>query len=140
MKSLFKTSFSIYYMDVLLLLVRILVAFYMFSHGIPKMEKLFSGDPIQFADPIGLGMTTSLVLVVFAEVFCSVLILIGLGTRLAVIPLIITMAVAAFLAHSGDAFAEKEASLLYMLIYIILFITGSGKFSVDKALSRRLYR
>lgn len=127
-------------MDVLLLLVRILVAFYMFSHGIPKMEKLFSGNPIQFADPLGIGMTASLVLVVFAEVFCSVLILIGFGTRLAVVPLIITMCVAAFLAHSGDAFAEKEASLLYMLIYIILFITGSGKFSVDKALSMRLYR
>jgi putative oxidoreductase len=140
MKSLFKTSFSIYYMDVLLLLVRILVSCYMFSHGVPKLEKLFSDDPVKFADPIGIGMTTSLVLVVFAEVFCSIFVMIGLGTRLAVIPLLITMAVAAFLAHSGASFAEREASLLYMLIYMILFITGSGKFSVDKVLTRRLYR
>ncbi len=80
--------------DIALLLLRLGVGGLMLTHGIPKLMRLFGSDPIQFGDPIGIGVEASLTLAVFSEVICSVLIIIGLGTRLAAIPLIITMAVA----------------------------------------------
>ncbi|WP_257014129.1 DoxX family protein [Winogradskyella undariae] len=70
-----------------------------FGHGIAKWSSLFSGEEIKFADPFGVGMLPSLVLAVFAEVICSLLLALGLLTRWALIPLIVTMFVAVFVIH-----------------------------------------
>lgn len=125
-------------MDFVLLIVRIAVAAFMLTHGYPKLMKLLAGGEIQFADPFGLGMYFSLVLAVFAEFFCSILVGLGIGTRLAAIPLIITMSVAAFIAHSSDPFGKKELALLYLVVFVFLLFTGSGKFSVDYFISKKL--
>jgi putative oxidoreductase len=109
----------------------------MLTHGYPKLMKLLAGGEIRFADPFALGMTFSLVLTVFAEFFCSILIGFGFGTRLATIPLIITMLVAAFIAHGDDPFGKKEMALLYIVVYVFLLFAGSGKFSVDYLISRK---
>lgn len=137
MKNLFSTKINLNSLDFILLLVRIAVAAFMLTHGFPKLMKLLAGGEIRFSDPIGLGVTFSLVLVVFAEFFCSILIGFGIGTRLASIPLIITMSLAAFIAHDGDPFGKKELALLYLVIYTFLLFTGSGKFSLDYLISRK---
>jgi len=126
------------YADICLFLFRICIALFMLTHGIPKLEKLIDGGEIKFADPFGIGMAPSLALTVFAEVFCSILILLGLATRLACIPLIITMLVAVFIAHSGMAFEKKELASIYLVIYIILLVFGAGKYSIDSLISKRL--
>lgn len=125
-------------MDCVLLIVRIAVAAFMLTHGYPKLMKLLAGGEIQFANPFGLGMYFSLVLAVFAEFFCSILVGLGIGTRLAAIPLIITMSVAAFIAHGSDPFGRKELALLYLVVFVFLLFTGSGKFSVDYFISKKL--
>ena len=79
-----------------LLAVRLLAGGMMLTHGIPKIDRVFGEGPVKFADPFGLGPEISLVLVIFAEVACSLLVMVGLKTRLATIPLLITMLVAAF--------------------------------------------
>ena len=117
--------------DVGLLLLRLVVGGFMMTHGLGKLTMLMGDGPIQFADPFGMGQTTSLALTVFAEVVCSFLIIIGLLTRLAVIPFIIVMAVAFFYIHAADAFGDKELSGIYLTIYVFLAITGSGRFSID---------
>lgn len=137
MKAVFKTTVNASYLDAALLVARVGVAFLMFTHGIPKLGQLFSGEPIQYVDPIGLGVTLSLVLTVFAEVLCSTLLLIGFATRLAVIPLIVVMAVAFFLVHAADPINVKELAMLYLLFFIVLGVTGSGKYSVDYLISRK---
>jgi putative oxidoreductase len=115
---------------ILLLLLRLCVAGFMLTHGGPKLLKLFSGD-LKFADPIGLGPEISFVLVVFAEFFCSLLILIGLFTRLATIPLLITMFVALLIVHADDPFEKKDTIVAYIAGYMILLVTGAGRYSVD---------
>ncbi len=121
-----------------LLLLRIMAGAFMLSHGMGKFAKLFSEEPILFADPIGVGATASLVLVVFAEVFCSLFLIIGFATKLASIPLIITMLVAAFITHADDGFGKQELPLLYTGIYLVFVIAGAGKFSVDHWLFKKL--
>lgn len=107
----------------------------MFTHGFPKFYKLMAGGEVQFRDVLGMGPAVSLSLAVFAEVICSTFVLVGLGTRLATIPLIITMLTAAFVAHADDPFGKKELPLLYLFIYITVLILGSGKYSIDFLLS-----
>ena len=108
----------------------------MLTHGIPKLIRFFDGN-MQFRDPIGLGQSPSLFLTVFAEVVCASMILIGLGTRLASLPLIITTFVAAFIVNGAQPFGEKELALMYLLIYGALFMLGSGKYSVDNLIQRK---
>ena len=108
----------------------------MLVHGIPKLNKLTSGGEIKFADPFGFGPQISLGLAVFAEVICSIFIILGLGTRLAAIPLIITMAVAAFYAHANDPFATKEKPILFLIIFVMLMVFGSGRYSIDRLMTK----
>lgn len=123
--------------DIALLILRLGVGGLMLTHGIPKLMRLFGSDPIQFGDPIGIGVEASLTLAVFSEVICSVLIIIGLGTRLASIPLIITMAVAFFIVHAADPFQNKELALFFLIVYVVLALTGSGKYSLDHYFLKR---
>jgi putative oxidoreductase len=130
MKRTFKTGNNQQHLDIWLLAIRIAIAAFMLTHGLPKFLNLMHGN-YAFADPIGIGEKASLLLVVFAEVICSTFILIGLGTRLATIPLIITMLIAAVIVHGNDPFAKKELALLYLLVFISLLILGSGRYSID---------
>ena len=137
MKRLFQTGTKEDYLNIIVLILRLSIAALMITHGLPKLSKLLAGGEIQFADPVGLGPAFSLCLAVFAEFFCSILIGIGLGTRLASIPLIITMIVAAFITHGPDPIGKKELALLYLLIYLTLLIVGSRKFSVDYLITKK---
>lgn len=124
-------------LDAGILIVRIAISILMLMHGMPKLMKFFADEPVAFANLLGLGPNLSLALAVFAEVFCSVLLLLGFATRPALIPLIITMAVAVFHIHSSDPFAIKEKAIIFLLIYIFLFFTGSGKYSLDRMLTKK---
>jgi putative oxidoreductase len=120
-----------------LLVLRLSVAGFMLTHGWPKLMKLLEGGEIQFGDPIGLGPWASLALAAFAEAICSILIALGLFTRLATIPLIITMITAVVIVHGEDPFGRKELALLYLLIYITLLVFGGGSWSADKILRKK---
>ena len=117
--------------DIALLVARLGIAALMLTHGIPKMMMLFSGTPVEFPAMMGMSPELSLGLAVFAEVFCSILLIAGFATRLAVVPLIITMLVAALIIHGTEPFVKQESSLQYLLVYVVLFFTGSGKYSID---------
>ncbi|HEX6849184.1 MAG TPA: DoxX family protein [Chitinophagaceae bacterium] len=134
MKKLFTTDLKSLNSDLGLLIGRIALAVLMLSHGLPKMQMLFSGDPVEFPAVFGMSAGLSLALTVFAEVLCSILILVGFGTRLATVPIIITMLVAIFSIHAADEFAKKELAVLYLSGYLVLLFAGSGKYSIDQLL------
>lgn len=117
--------------DVGLFVMRITLGFGMLTHGIPKLLN-FSERAETFSDPLGIGSAPSLVAVVFAEVFCSILLTIGLYTRIALIPLIVTFIIVVFIVHGDDPFGQKEKALLYLLPYLALMFMGPGRYSVDK--------
>jgi putative oxidoreductase len=110
---------------------RIAISVMMLTHGLPKFQKLISGD-FKFADPFGIGETPSLFLAVIGEFICPILIIIGFKSRLAAIPVSITMAVAAFITHGADDFGTKEKALFYLVAFITISLVGPGKFGIDK--------
>ena len=114
-----------------LLAIRLLSGGMMLTHGIPKFELLFGEGPVKFADPFGLGPEISLGMVLFAEVGCSLLVMLGFKTRWATLPLLFTMLMASFYAHAADPFSDKELSLLFFTLFLSVLISGGGRYSVD---------
>ena len=107
-------------------------------HGLGKWQN--SADLAgTFPDPLGAGSAMSLYLAIFSEVVCSALIMIGAATRLALVPLVITMAVAFFAVHGGALSGEHsgELAFIYMGGYLALLLCGPGRFSVDHLIQRR---
>lgn len=117
-----------------LLLVRVVAgATMIYGHGWGKFQKFISGD-WTFADPIGLGEGVSLGLAAGAEFGAALLVVLGLATRIAALPLVITMLVAVLIFHAGDPFGDKELPLIYATIFLSLFFTGPGRLSLDHVL------
>ncbi|MFM7232895.1 MAG: DoxX family protein, partial [bacterium] len=58
-------------------------------------------------------------------------VLVGLFTRWAALPAVVTMAVAAFVAHAGDPFGDREMALVYLVMFATVALTGPGRFSID---------
>ncbi|MEK9727570.1 MAG: DoxX family protein [Candidatus Margulisiibacteriota bacterium] len=113
-----------------ILMLRIVVGVMMFAfHGLPKWVNL-SSVINTFPDPIGLGPELGFLLVVFAEVFCSVLIITGTFFRLACIPLIFAMWVVTFIFHANDSISDIELPLFYLASYLFFFFHGPGQYSL----------
>ena len=102
-----------------------------YLHGWPKLIS-FTESMDGFPDYIGLGSPISLGLVVFAEFFCAIALALGIATRAVTVPLIITMAVAAFFYHATDPMSDRESSLIYLACFVTILLAGSGKYSLNR--------
>lgn len=101
-------------------------------HGRGKLAG-FSEMAPSFADPWGIGSTTTLALVVFAEVVCAGLLILGLFTRFAALVCVIAMAGAFWSVHGGQLTGEHsgEMAFLYLLGFIAILLGGPGRYAVD---------
>ena len=113
------------YYSLFLLLARIVFGILFLTHGVQKLMA-YGHLSTTFPDPLGIGSQTSLILAIFAEFICSAAFILGL-----------TMGMAVFKIHAADPFAVKELALVYLLIFIIMYITGPGRYAVDYFMSER---
>ena len=123
--------------SVLILVVRVLFGILFLTHGYDKLMSHATLSDL-FADPFGLGSTLSFWMVVFAEVVCSFALIFGILQRLVLIPMMFTMVIAFFVVHSGEVFAVKELSFIYLIMFIVLFVTGPGRYSFDAIIGNEL--
>src|SRR5690606_26430198 len=105
------------------------------KHGYVKLVE-FNERKEEFMDFMGLGGSISLSLAVFAEFFCSILLIFGLFTRLATIPLLVTMLVV-FSVHDWALFGKYELSTAFFLGYLAILALGPGKYSLDYLLLKK---
>ncbi|HYM80530.1 MAG TPA: DoxX family protein [Candidatus Limnocylindria bacterium] len=108
----------------------------LYGHGWGKLMG-FGERTASFSDPLGIGSPASLALVVFAEVVCALAVILGLFTRLAVIPPTVFFLVAVFVHHAADPWPKKELALIFAVPFLALFFTGAGAYSLDAVLARR---
>ncbi|HEY8396412.1 MAG TPA: DoxX family protein [Flavihumibacter sp.] len=135
MKKLLSTSYQEWAFDTMALLLRITLGGLMLvNHGFQKLVK-FPSLQSKFSDPFHIGSDWSLILVIFAEVFCSLMIIAGLFTRLAAIPLLIAMGTAFFIAHNHDV-KEGEKALLFLAGFMAILLVGPGRASLDRMMGR----
>lgn len=115
--------------SLLILAVRLVFGVLFFIHGIDKLMN-FSALSETYPSVLGLGSYTTLMLAVFTEFCCSLFLIAGLLERIMLIPMIISMGVAFFDIHDA-MLPEGELALIYLIVFIILFLTGPGRYSVD---------
>ena len=127
------------FISVILLIVRVVFGVMLMNHGIDKWANYQELSAV-FPDPLGIGSPLSLGLAIFGELACSMAFIIGFLYRLAMIPMIFTMCVAFFIVHADDPFAVKELAFVYLVVFVLMYIVGPGKFAVDRCISKSLFR
>lgn len=135
MKKLLSTKYSAGAFNMAMLILRLSTGLLMMNHGYDKLI-YFSERHNSFMNFMGIGSTLSLALVIFSEFFCSLFLVLGLFTRFAAIPLIISTSVALFKIQNGDVFGKGEMPALYLSAFIVLLFVGPGKVSVDNMVGK----
>jgi len=131
MKKLLSIQYSGAMFNLSMLLLRLGFGLLLIAkHGLPKLMD-FAALQYKFYSFMGMGSRFTLVLAIFAELFCSMFIILGLFTRFAAIPVIITMCAAIFGAGAGQPLINSELAILYLTAFLVLFLLGPGRVSVD---------
>ena len=121
--------------NIALLILRVVFAGSMlYGHGLGKLNRLLEGN-LSFSNPLGIGEIPTLILAVFSEFLAPIFIIIGYKTKFFSFFPAATMFVAAFIVHWGDPFGRVEKALLFLTVFVILMMTGAGKYSVDRKFS-----
>ena len=105
-------------------------------HGLPKVLN-YTQELTVIEDPLHLGRWLTLNLAIFAEVLCPLLIMLGLFTRLACLPIVVLLLVSMLIAHPEWSLAEGQFGWLLLIIFMTLLITGPGQFSLSGQLQAR---
>jgi putative oxidoreductase len=122
----------------LILVLRLFFGIMFFVHGLDKMmnfSQLVDGYP----NILGFGSYMTLMVTIFCEFCCSLFLIAGLLIRIMLLPMIAAMAVAFFDVHDGFL-PEGELSLIYMCVFILLYIVGPGKYSLDYLIDTKLQK
>jgi putative oxidoreductase len=135
MRKLISTSYSSSAFNLALLVLRVGSGILMLNHGYDKLLKFKEYAP-NFMHFLGMNGHISLSFVIFAEFFCSIFIILGLFTRFACIPLLISTSIAVGKAHNFDLFGEGEHAALFFLVFLTILFVGSGKISVDGMINK----
>jgi len=113
-----------------MLILRVASGLLLAYHGYQKLIK-FNVLKYKFMNFMHMGPTLSLSLITFAELVCGILVMLGLFTRLACIPIIIGMGVVVFVASHAQIFAQGEKGMIYLAATITILFCGPGKISMD---------
>ena len=136
-KNLLSTShLSASVFSTLLLVARISIGLMFLNHGMQKWLT-FGEMSSNFPVPLHIGSAWSLILIIISEVVCSFFFIFGFLYRIVLLPMIFTMGMAFFVIHDGSL-DGGELSLIYLLIFVFLYLTGPGKFSIDAWLEKRI--
>ena len=104
------------------------------AHSLDKVTKFF----IELKIPMP---ALNAVVVAYSELICGTLLVVGLFTRLATVPLIVSMVVAILTAKLGDIHGVFDLvgadEFTYLCVLMMLALIGPGKVSLDELLTRR---
>ena len=115
--------------SLLILAVRLVFGVLFFIHGLDKMMN-FNLLVDNYPSVFGFGSYMTLMVSIFCEFCCSLFLIAGLMVRLVTIPMIVSMCVAFFDIHDA-MMPEGELAFIYMVLFIILYATGPGRYSLD---------
>lgn len=118
-----------------ILVLRIFFGVLFFIHGLGKMMN-FSELSVTYPSVLGLGSYMTLMITIFCEFCCSLFMMAGLLFRIMVLPMIVAMAVAFFDIHDA-MLPQGELSLIYLVVFVILYFVGPGRFSIDYLIDQK---
>lgn len=126
---LFPQTFRGKGVSLLILVLRVVFGVLFFIHGLDKMLN-FNTLVNDYPSVLGFGSYMTLMVSIFCEFCCSLFLMAGLLQRLLTVPMIVAMGVAFFDIHDA-MMPEGELALIYFIVFIVLFLVGPGRYSVD---------
>ena len=135
---LFPQSFRGKGVSLLIFAVRVFFGVLFFTHGLDKMMN-FNSIVNNYPNILGLGSYMTLMITIFCEFGCSLFLISGLLVRIMTIPMIISMGVAFFDVHDA-MMPEGELALIYFIMFILLFLVGPGRYSIDYLIDVRFQK
>ena len=103
--------------------------FLLWVHGLPKVLD-YSEQLKQIEDPFHLGAHMTLLLAIFAEVLCPVLIVAGVLVRLACLPILAVLLIAMLMVHPQWTLLEGQFGWLLLIIFTSVLLAGPGRFTL----------
>ncbi|MFM0626525.1 DoxX family protein [Paraburkholderia xenovorans] len=95
-------------------------------HGLPKAMH-YASQAAAIEDPFHLGRTVSITFAIFAEVICPPLMILGIATRLAALPILIVTVVALAFVHRDWSLAEGQFAWMLLILFGTIAIAGPGQ-------------
>ncbi|HSN09724.1 MAG TPA: DoxX family protein [Hanamia sp.] len=135
MSKFLSTKYSNAGLNLGMLVLRVVLGILLASHGYSKLIA-FNSLRYKFMNFLHMGSTLSLVLIIFAELFCSIFLILGLFTRFACIPILIAMGVVVFVATHGQILGPGERGAIYLAATFTVLLCGPGKISVDAMIGK----
>ncbi|KAF2339033.1 putative oxidoreductase [Flavobacterium nitrogenifigens] len=121
------TSFN----NAALLVFRILLAVELFRvHGMKKF-RVENGQKEHVPNPLHLPEKLNGLVATFSDTVIPFFIILGLGTRLAVLPTIGVTAIGYFVVHKNDSLEVRDVPYMYTLSLLLLLALGAGTYSLD---------
>ncbi|MEO0553146.1 MAG: DoxX family protein [Bacteroidota bacterium] len=137
MSSIMNTNMPSNRLDIALLVYRLLISLSLINtHGLKKLLD-FEGSVAHIPDPFGMGGELSTYFAIFANVICPMFIILGLFTRLAILPIVAITLSGLLLVHYTDPWPVKDVPLMYSLAFFLLLYLGPGKYSMDYGLTQK---
>ncbi len=134
--------------NIALLLLRVVFSISLITHVPGKITKLLDGSwnidfPLSFDqsfhqnlyDLFSTSFLPILVLAIFSELIAPIFIILGFKTKFFSFFPVATMFVIVFIVHINDGWGKIETPLLYLFGFITVFLSGAGKYSVDRKIS-----
>ena len=135
MKKLLSVSYRDWAFNIAMLFLRVCTGALIIPYGYSKLIH-FAEKKDSFMNFMGIGSPLSMALVIFAEFFCGMFVILGLFTRIAVIPLVIAMSVVVFKVNHGNIFGKGENAALFLASFLAIFLCGPGKASADGLINK----
>lgn len=133
---LFPNKFESTKTSLILLASRLVFGLTFASHGLEKLQH-FTETAAHFPAPFGLSGDVAVGLSIFGELVCGLAFVFGFLTRLTLLPMIFTIIVA-FTTVSGGSVSAGELAFLYLVIFILSWFAGAGKYSIDGFIARKI--
>ncbi|NRS87806.1 putative oxidoreductase [Flavobacterium sp. 7E] len=113
------------------LFFRILVAVELFRvHGMRKF-KVENGKKESLPNPLHLPEKLNGAVAIFADTVVPFFMILGLGTRLFLLPTIGVTAIGYFVVHRKDSVEVRDVPFIYTVLLLLVWIVGPGTFSLD---------
>jgi len=132
---LVSTDISRRNIDTALLLFRVTIALSMMhTHGLKKVLD-FEAAVAHIPDPFGIGGEASVLIAIFANIVCTLLVIIGLATRLSALCILAVTLVGLFVVHANDPWTVKDIPLMYSTCFAFIAYVGAGRYAIDHLIS-----
>jgi len=119
---------------------RVLLAVELFRvHGLKKFRGN-NGKPEMVPNPLGLPQALNNLVATFSDTVVPALVILGIGTRLAILPTIGVTSIGYFVVHRDDPIAIRDVPYTYTVCFLFLLFMGPGSISADHYIYLNLFK